>query len=111
MRFADEPAERVPSRQLTRVDADDPRGPFKVEKGPFDQFLEDLNATPRNGGTRKLGRSFRPVNRPATCGTAGPASNAHSDRCQKFTICRAFRARPARFELATFRSGGERSIP
>ncbi len=42
MRFADEPAERATSRQLTRLDADDPRGPLKVEKGPFDQFLEDL---------------------------------------------------------------------
>lgn len=43
MRFANEPAERAPSRQLTRVDADDPRGPFRVEKGPFEQFLDDLN--------------------------------------------------------------------
>ena len=43
MRFGDEPAERVKSRQITRVDADDPRGSFKLEKGPFDQFLEDLN--------------------------------------------------------------------
>ena len=43
MRFADEPAERVKSRQLTRVDAGDPRGPIVVEKGPFDRFLEDLD--------------------------------------------------------------------
>jgi integrase len=43
MRFADEPAERVKSRQLTRVDAGDPRGPILVEKGPFDRFLEDLD--------------------------------------------------------------------
>ena len=43
MRFGDEPAERVKSRQITRGEADDPRGPYKVEKGPFDQFLEDLN--------------------------------------------------------------------
>ena len=43
MRFADEPAQRVQSCQLTRVDADDPRGPFVLREGPFDQFLEDLD--------------------------------------------------------------------
>lgn len=43
MRFGDEPAERVKSRQITRVEANDPRGPFKVEQGPFDQFLKNLN--------------------------------------------------------------------
>jgi Phage integrase family len=43
MRFADEPAERVRSRQITRVERDDPRGPVPVEKGPFDLFLDDLN--------------------------------------------------------------------
>ena len=43
MRFGDEPAERVQSRQITRVEANDPRGPFKVEQGPFDQFLKNLN--------------------------------------------------------------------
>ena len=32
MRFGDEPAERVKTRQMTRVDDDDPRGPFKVER-------------------------------------------------------------------------------
>ncbi len=42
MRFADEPAERVKSRQLTRIDNNDPRGQFVAEKGQFDQFLEDL---------------------------------------------------------------------
>jgi hypothetical protein len=48
MRFADEPAERVKRRQLTRVDADDPRGPFVVEKGRFDRFLEDVNDPDKN---------------------------------------------------------------
>jgi integrase len=43
MRFADEPSERVKSRQISRVERGDPRGPFIVEKGPFDQFLGDLN--------------------------------------------------------------------
>jgi len=43
MRFADEPAERVKSRQLTRVETDDPRGPMIVERGPFDQFVDDIN--------------------------------------------------------------------
>jgi integrase len=42
MRFADEPAERVKSRQLNRVDPADPRGTVVVDKGPFDRFLEDL---------------------------------------------------------------------
>jgi hypothetical protein len=42
MRFADEPAERVKSRQLNRVDPADPRGLLLVDKGPFDRFLEDL---------------------------------------------------------------------
>lgn len=46
MRFADEPAERVSSRQVTRVAHDDPRGPrsvgqFTARKGEFDQFLAD----------------------------------------------------------------------
>jgi hypothetical protein len=43
MGFADEPAERVSSRQLTRVEPDDPRRPAVVEKGEFDRFVEDLN--------------------------------------------------------------------
>jgi hypothetical protein len=34
MRFADEPAERLRGRQLTRVQGDDPRGP--VTKGQFE---------------------------------------------------------------------------
>ncbi len=43
MRFADEPAERAPSRQISRADRDDPRGSFWVEKGKFDQALEQLD--------------------------------------------------------------------
>ncbi|MGB0091802.1 MAG: hypothetical protein WBP81_04640 [Solirubrobacteraceae bacterium] len=39
MRFADEPAERAPSRQITRGDA---RGPA-VEKGEFDRAIERLH--------------------------------------------------------------------
>ncbi|MGB0095830.1 MAG: hypothetical protein WBP81_25240, partial [Solirubrobacteraceae bacterium] len=50
MRFSDEPAERVQSRQLTRVDEDDPRGRLAVEKGPFDQFLEDLGDPSKDWG-------------------------------------------------------------
>jgi len=36
MRFADEPAERVRGRQLTRVQGDDPRGPVMVTKGQLE---------------------------------------------------------------------------
>ena len=36
MRFADEPAERAPSRQITRAERGDPRGSFTVERGEFD---------------------------------------------------------------------------
>ena len=50
MRFADEPAERVKSRQLTRLDANDPRGRSVVENGPFDEFLEDLGTRARSHG-------------------------------------------------------------
>ncbi len=42
MRFADEPAERVPSRQITRVARHDPRGQFPIEQGEFDQAVEEL---------------------------------------------------------------------
>ena len=53
MRFADEPAERVSTRQVTRVTHDDPRGPqsidrFAAKKGEFDQFLADLNDPSRD---------------------------------------------------------------
>ena len=42
MRFADEPAERAPSRQISRADRDDPRRSFNAEKGEFDQAVERL---------------------------------------------------------------------
>ena len=45
MRFADEPAERVPTRQITRAAHDDPRPSFRAEKGDFDRALDQLNAT------------------------------------------------------------------
>ena len=44
MRFADEPAERVPTRQITRAAPDDPRRSFQAEKGDFDRALDELNA-------------------------------------------------------------------
>jgi hypothetical protein len=42
MRFADEPAERAPSRQITRLQRDDPRGSGEVEKGAFDEAVDRL---------------------------------------------------------------------
>jgi hypothetical protein len=47
MRFADEPAERAASRQITRASRDDPRGSFKTETGEFDQALERLTEADR----------------------------------------------------------------
>ena len=43
MRFSDEPAERVPSQQITRVHRDDPRGSASIEQGEFDRELDRLN--------------------------------------------------------------------
>ena len=43
MRFSDEPAERVPSRQITRVQLDDPRGSRSIERGEFDREVDRLN--------------------------------------------------------------------
>jgi hypothetical protein len=43
MRFADEPAERAPSRQITRLQRDDVRGSGSTAKGEFDLDLERLN--------------------------------------------------------------------
>lgn len=43
MRFADEPAERAPSRQLSRLEPDDPRDRPVIEQDRFDQFLAKLN--------------------------------------------------------------------
>jgi hypothetical protein len=42
-RFADEPAERVPTRQITRAGPNDPRLSFRAEKGDFDRALDELN--------------------------------------------------------------------
>jgi hypothetical protein len=49
MRFADEPAERAPSRQISRVERDDPRGSLTVKKGDFDRALEQLSDPSRDG--------------------------------------------------------------
>jgi integrase len=42
MRFADEPTERIPSRQITRLERQDPRGSASVEDRGFDQAVERL---------------------------------------------------------------------
>jgi hypothetical protein len=42
MRFADEPAERLPSRQITRLQRDDARGFSEIEKGEFDRGIDGL---------------------------------------------------------------------
>jgi integrase len=44
MRFADEPAERAPSRQITRLQHGDPRRSGGIEKGAFDEALERLES-------------------------------------------------------------------
>src|ERR1035438_4979107 len=49
MQFADEPAERAPSRQISRVERDDPRKSLTVKKGDFDQALEQLSDPSRDG--------------------------------------------------------------
>ena len=43
MRFADEPAERLVRRQITRAASHDPRGTFIPEMGEFDQAMGHLN--------------------------------------------------------------------
>ncbi len=43
MRFADEPAERLPTRQISRIAPEDPRSSFRPRKGEFDQALEQLS--------------------------------------------------------------------
>jgi len=48
MRFADEPAERALSRQITRADGADARGSIGVEKGEFDRALERLTDTDKD---------------------------------------------------------------
>ncbi len=56
--------------QVTRVMNDDPRGSYSgerfiVEKGPFDQFLEDPNDPSKQWG-RRAGRPLLPANEPKT---------------------------------------------
>ena len=46
MRFADEPTERIPSRQITRLERQDPRGSSSVEDRGFDQAVERLTDGP-----------------------------------------------------------------
>jgi integrase len=43
MRFADEPAERAPSRQLTRAESDERGRSATLEPGEFDRAIERLN--------------------------------------------------------------------
>jgi integrase len=43
MRFADEPAERAPSRQLSRADSDEQGRSARLEAGEFDRAIERLN--------------------------------------------------------------------
>jgi hypothetical protein len=43
MRFADEPAERAPSRQLTRAESDGHGRPARLEAGEFDRAVERLS--------------------------------------------------------------------
>ena len=50
MRFADEPAERLPSRQITRLQRDDARASSGMEHGEFDRGIERLI-----GGAEDLG--------------------------------------------------------
>jgi hypothetical protein len=49
MRFADEPAERAPSRQITRAERHDARGSVAAGKGEFDQALEELTQSDEDG--------------------------------------------------------------
>jgi hypothetical protein len=42
MRFAEEPTERTPSRQITRLERQDPGGSSRVEDRGFDQAVERL---------------------------------------------------------------------
>jgi integrase len=42
MRFADEPAERLSSRQISRVERGDPRQSFRIERGDVDQAFREL---------------------------------------------------------------------
>ena len=52
-RFADEPAERLPSRQITRLQRDDAWGFSGIEKGEFDRGISPQRHR-RGSGTRRL---------------------------------------------------------
>jgi hypothetical protein len=43
IRFADEPAEHTPSRELTRAETNDARRSATLEAGEFDRAIERLN--------------------------------------------------------------------
>jgi hypothetical protein len=43
MRFAEEPAERAPSRQLSRADSDKPGRSARLEAGELDRAIERQN--------------------------------------------------------------------
>jgi hypothetical protein len=43
MRFADEPAERAPSRQLTRAENDERGRSARLQAGEFDRAIERLD--------------------------------------------------------------------
>jgi hypothetical protein len=49
MRFADEPAERASSRQITRLQRDDPRGSVPIKKGELDLELDRLTGDGDDG--------------------------------------------------------------
>lgn len=83
MRFADEPAERAPSRQVSRVESDHPRGPLRSEPGDFDQALERLTGQPvaKRSPDARLG--FSPVKRVADAARApGGRRRVCTDVCQ-----------------------------
>jgi hypothetical protein len=51
MRFADEPAQRLPSRQITGNVGGDARPSSSVEKGEFDRALDELYRGGENAQT------------------------------------------------------------
>ena len=55
MRFADEPAERVPSRQLTRLATDDPRGRASIRE----RRVRPAARRPRRGHQQRTNRRLR----------------------------------------------------
>jgi hypothetical protein len=59
MRFADEPAERTPSRQITRGDRDDPRRSFSAKAGDFDRSACRRGRMPRSSAARTRSAQLR----------------------------------------------------